>query len=110
MVLTGAGYVPLGQEAEPIGKRARRFAKDNPYHDERGRFTTAAGAGGAAASPTKGAIRVAQEGEGDEEDNRGRLEESGDPLAELKQQEWGNAIQTLRALDPSNPKLSYIAP
>lgn len=57
--------------------------------------------------PTKGAIRVAQESE---EDSRGRLEESGDPLAELKQQEWGNAIQTLRALDPNNPNLSYIVP
>jgi hypothetical protein len=44
MVLTGGSYVGLGE----AGARAGRVAKDNPYHDARGWFTTAEGAGGAA--------------------------------------------------------------
>ena len=45
-----------------------------------------------------------------EEDNRGRAKESMDPFAESRQEQWGTAIRTLRALDPKNPNLSYIAP
>lgn len=45
MVLTASGYVPLGQEA-PVKKRPSWIVKDNPYHDEQGRFTTADGARG----------------------------------------------------------------
>jgi hypothetical protein len=48
MVLTGSGYVPLGQGApkqEPPAQKRLGIAKYNHYHDERGRFTTADGVG-----------------------------------------------------------------
>ncbi len=44
MVLTGSGYVPLGQQPQ-AQKRFDGIAKYNHYHDERGRFTTADGVG-----------------------------------------------------------------
>ncbi|MHB8885825.1 MAG: hypothetical protein ACYC5H_12260 [Methylovirgula sp.] len=40
MLLTASGYVPLRQQAAGK-KRPNSIAKDNPYHDQRGRFTTA---------------------------------------------------------------------
>ena len=42
-----------------------------------------------------------------DEENRG-AEEPTDPLAEIRGQEWANAINTLRALDPKNANLSYV--
>ncbi|MGA3301967.1 MAG: hypothetical protein ABSC72_01605 [Methylovirgula sp.] len=117
MVLTGAGYVPLGQEAPgKAGTNVTRFRKGNPYHDEQGLFTSADGAAsgeGRAGSVQVASrdkwppVRTAQTGE---EDDRDRAEEQNDPSAEARQQQWGNAIQTLRALDPKNPNLSYIVP
>jgi hypothetical protein len=47
MTLTGGGYVGLGE-----GAQAPLIAKDNPYHDERGRFTTADGAANSSSHPT----------------------------------------------------------
>jgi len=44
MTLTGQGYVALGAQVAQV-------AKFNPYHDERGRFTTANGV--SAASPQR---------------------------------------------------------
>jgi len=101
MTLTGQGYVALGAQAAP----AKGVRKDNPYHDERGRFTTADGAGGAASRGTKLKEHTAQGGVPDEE-NRGE-EEPADPLAETRNQQWGDAVKTLRALDPKNTHLSY---
>ncbi len=56
MALTGNGYVTLGDQAKPAG----HVANDNPYHDERGRFTTADGVGAASdRSSANGRVRVA---------------------------------------------------
>jgi hypothetical protein len=101
MVLTGGGYVALGE----AGARAGRVAKDNPYHDARGWFTTADGAGGAASRRAKPREHVAQGGVPEEENRDAR--EPGDPLAEARSEEWAKAIETLRALDPKNPNLIY---
>ena len=101
MTLTGQGYVALGAQAVP----AKGVKKDNPYHDERGRFTTADGAASAASGSAKPQQRVAQ-ADIPEEENRG-AEEPSDPLAEIRGQEWAKSIATLRALDPRNPNLSY---
>jgi hypothetical protein len=82
------------------------IAKDNPYHDARGWFTTADGA--AASSPSaKSKERVAQ-GDAPEEENRDG-EESSDPLAEARQREWADAFKRLEQLDPKNPMLSSIS-
>ena len=43
MVLTPSGYVALGEVA-PQKRLPSWIVKDNPYHDARGRFTTADGA------------------------------------------------------------------
>jgi hypothetical protein len=106
MTLTGAGYVPLGQAAQTAGKAAGQVAKFNPNHDERGRFAAADEARAGAAHGRQRPARVAQGGESEEE-NRG-AEESADPLAEARGQQWAKAIETLRALDPKNPNLSYV--
>ncbi len=60
MVLTASGYVPLGDQAKPANKRANHVAKDNPYHDERGRFTTADGVDTGAGHPADGRVQVAE--------------------------------------------------
>jgi hypothetical protein len=118
MVLTPSGYVALGQEA-PSKRLPSWIVKDNPYHDERGRFTTADGVGTGADHPAEDRVRVASNDpqmpvevaqKTPEEENRGLLEEFIDPLAELRGEQWGRAYQTLKALDPNNPQLVYAAP
>jgi hypothetical protein len=104
MVLTGGGYVVLGE----AGARAGRVAKDNPYHDARGWFTTADGAGGAASRRAKPREHVAQGGV-PEEENR-NADEPTDPLAEVRQQEWADAYKTLKQIDPKNSYLSNATP
>lgn len=99
MTLTGQGYVALGAQTAPV-------KKFNPHHDERGRFASADGGGGASGS-AKPRERTAQ-GSIPEEENRD-AEEPADPLAEVRGQEWAKSIATLRALDPKNPNLTYAA-
>jgi hypothetical protein len=116
MALTGNGYVALGDQAKPAG----HVTKYNPYHDEDGRFTTADGVGAASDRSRDGGARVAQldprtpvqqvQNREPEEENRGLLEEFIDPLAELRQEQWGREIRTLRALDPNNRQLSNMVP
>ena len=102
MTLTGQGYVALGQAAGTT-------AKFNHNHDEQGRFATAGGTAGAAAHQAKPREQIAQ-GDIPEEDENRDTEEPTDPLAEVRQQDWANARQTLRALDPKNPKLDAVTP
>jgi guanyl-specific ribonuclease Sa len=60
MALTGTGYVALGATPPAANKAAGHVGKFNPYHDERGLFTTADGAGGAAVKPHGGGVHVAE--------------------------------------------------
>ena len=59
MTLTGQGYVPLGQGEQAGAGPAKWFVKDNPYHDESGRFTTADGVGATSGNRQNGSVWLA---------------------------------------------------
>ncbi len=129
MVLTASGYVPLGQEA-PVKKRPGYVTRFDPYHDERGRFTTADGVGTGADQPAQGRVQVAsndphmpvrvagaepppevpeEENRSGEDENRGRSE-SVDPFVRQQFDRWNAATETLQALDPQNPRTYLTSP